>query len=186
MLIYPPLFSFIKFRPTLLFAILPVVLRYVRDLSAAFFLTESKHARNLYNTTTTPNNANDLDEESNHLQLFMANTVKVPSVVKLATIPKWCWISLRRLLDELCQQNEAKKINKYISYVIYDYVHYLSHYQIDEEIRNIIQMMIFTCMDVCDQHELTYVHRLSDISSQHVFKSIHSQFLKQYKFTGQV
>lgn len=96
-------------------------------------------------------------------------------------LPLLCSQNLGRLYEEISKHQSFKK---YIVYIIADFIQLLQNQALADEIKKCILPGIFSIFDICSEHEFSQLFRVLDGQGKALFKSLHSQYQTDFKFTG--
>jgi hypothetical protein len=99
--------------------------------------------------------------------------------------------NLSRLLEEFARPSHSKLFNKYAVGLLLDWISLSKHKgsawgtALQESHVKAVHKGVFALIGMCEEHDLSQLHQLLDVSGRTIFKSLHQAF-KKTKFTGLV
>ena len=110
------------------------------------------------------------------------------SVVRLSggVISSSCYDRVERLFEEIGRTTHSKQLNKYIPYILVDYVQLSQKYTLAATEKRALRTGVFYLMSSCTEHGFQYLYVSLNAAGKVLFKTLHDQFHREFKFTGMV
>ncbi|CAM9445578.1 unnamed protein product [Choristocarpus tenellus] len=92
--------------------------------------------------------------------------------------------ALSRVLEHFGPHKEVLK--RYAPFVLAEYVYQAGSSALQPGVREALLPGVFSVVDICTPREMQHLHTLLDATGKVVFRSLHEEYQRKYKYSGKV
>jgi len=102
-----------------------------------------------------------------------------------------CWDvelteGLSRLYQQMGTQNNKKALGKHCTYLMVDYINATHKFTLTGSHKRVLLPGIYSLMTCCSEYEFKQVHCALDQAGKALFKTLHAEFCRTFKYSGKV